>query len=796
MRKSLKTAIGLVAGLSLIPLGPALALTPPPSRGLVDAAASPVHTVADDGTRDVDFNEDWQFLLVTRTPTGPANSLDITDPAEYPSAAVAASNYDDSSWRTLTVPHDWAIEGAKVSVDSAGSSQGYMQGGLGWYRKTFTVPESVRTASKRVMIDFEGVYQNSVVYLNGVEIGNYPSGYTGFSYDLTEKLNYGSTPNVLAVKVQSRAASGRWYTGAGITRPVRLVITEPVRIVREGVTLTTPALETTYGADRHGELNVAAKVYSDTTNGTVRLRTTVIDAAGTQVATKTADWIPINPTSGTTLVDTVSVPNVNLWYPWIVGTPYLYTVRTEVIFEHDGTTDAHVTDSVTTKFGFRWVEIAPTDVTDLEAQQTSGGLYVNGVYTKVQGVDLHHDSGALGGVSIKDAYERQFTILKSEGVNAYRTSHCPPSKQVIEVASELGFFVAEEAYDGWGGAKATYDFGRVFLTTVPTDWAGFSPNGMSGPPDPGVTYAGVEYMWSDWVIQQMVRRDVNEASVIMWSIGNEMGTIGTRPAWYDATKYNPLGVSGITETTWTNYGYYSEAVRLGEDVRAADPQGRPIVLGDDSYRSPPTLDSDGGRVIRYLDGSGLNYNTAGSVDVLTSRFGQEGPTQTFFYESESSSQTSSRGVYLDAAVHNSGTNQTPGRRGGSNYDNDFASWTMSNEYGLKKDRDRKSFIGQFIWSGFDYIGEPTPYSLFPVGVSSFGTIDTAGFPKDSYYLFRSQWTNKTTDPLVHILPGNWNSAKWQVGEPVQVWVNSNHQTVELFLNGTSLGTKSFDVKKT
>jgi len=357
----------------------------------------------------------------------------------------------------LTLPHDWSIEGPKVATGS--NSQAYLQGGLGWYRKTFTVPETMRAANKRVMIDFEGVYQNSIVYLNGELIGQYPSGYTGFAYDLTGKIRYGET-NYLTVKVQCPSASGRWYTGAGITRPVHLIVTDPVRIVREGVTLATPTLKTTYQANGSAALEVAAATYSDASNGLISLKTTVVNAAGTAVATSETATLETNPSTQATLTDTVTVPAVQLWFPWNLGTPYLYTVRTQIYYKANGTDTTRLTDTVETKFGFRWIEVAPTDATTVDTARDSGGISVNGLYTKIQGVDLHHDSGALGAVSIKDAYERQFTILKSEGVNAYRTSHCPPSKQVIEIASELGFLVAEEAYDGWGTAKATYDLRR------------------------------------------------------------------------------------------------------------------------------------------------------------------------------------------------------------------------------------------------------------------------------------------------------------------------------------------------
>ncbi len=760
--------------------------------GVTAKAATSAQVVLDNGSRDVDFNEGWQFMLATRTPSVASGSNNGSNFATYGCADVAGlatddiirNDYDDSSWRTLTVPHDFSIEGPKLASGSAGSAQGYMQGGLGWYRKSFVLPESMQ-GKKRITLDFEGVYQNSNVYLNGQLVGNYPSGYTGFAFDVTDLVTYGETqPNVLVVKVQNMASSGRWYTGSGIIRPVHLIVNDYVRFVRQGVKLTSPDLKAVYTEDGSANLKVDAVVYSDASNGVMRLRTTVFDKNGQPVKVQESSSQDINPTTRAEASDTLSIPSVNLWYPWNLGDPYLYTVQTELIYAKNGGEGDEIVDSVSTKFGFRWFNFDSFSSSDL----TKGGLYINGKYTKINGVDLHHDSGALGAVSIKDAYERQFGILKTMGVNSYRTSHCPPSKQVIEVCSENGFIVMEEAYDGWGSAKATYDFGNFFLRPVPANWPGLAPNGYTTHPVPAVNYDGAQYLWSDWVVREMVMRDINEASVLMWSIGNEIRGMGTRPSWYDGTKYRDAsGVTGTTITA-TNITEFTEAVRLGEDVKALD-STRSVAMGGDQQRSAPGFSSNWGWVNQYLDGYGLNYNTAASINTLMDRF-----AGTFFFESESSSQTSSRGVYLDASIKNSAINQTPGRRGGSNYDNDFASWTMSNEYGLKKDRDNKAFTGQYIWSGFDYIGEPTPYSVFPVGVSSFGTIDTAGFPKDSYYLFRSQWTDKQEDPMVHIVPGNWTD--WQPGEDVDVWINSNVRTVELFLNGVSLGTKSFDVKST
>jgi Beta-galactosidase/beta-glucuronidase len=744
-----------------------------------------ITSIADTGTRDIDFNDNWKFYLATRTPAVGGTTADgstasrfvnfgLADAGSYTTAQIVDNSFDDSSWRTVSVPHDFSIEGPKDS--SSTDSNGYLQGGLGYYRKTFTLPKSMQDSQKRIIIDFQGVYQDSDVYVNGKKIGNYPNGYTGFAYDITDSVNYGdNNPNVITVKVQNMAPSGRWYTGSGIIRPVTLMVTDPMRFVRNGITLTSPDLETTYNQDGSGVLKVEAQTYSDSSNSKIQLKTSVIDEAGNVVSTNTTDAIPTNPSTSATLTDSITVPNVKLWYPWNIGDPYVYNVRTELIQTLDGG-DPKTVDKIDTQYGFRWFKVNAVTAGDA----TTGGLYINGKYTKVQGVDLHHDAGALGAADNLDANQAKFQELKSMGVNAYRTSHCPPAKSVIDLCSRMGIIVMEESFDGWGKPKAAYDFGNFFLTPVPDDWAGLSTNGLSQLPAPGVNYSGAKYLWSDWVIREMISRDKNEACVLLWSIGNEVRGCGTQPSWYQPAQYNKANVATPTKMT-----EYTEAVRLGEDVKTID-KTRLVVMGGDQQRKVPSSTAVWAYVNKYLDGFGLNYNTAASVDGLISAF----PTTSFF-ESESSSMTSSRGVYLDPSLSNTGTNYTPGKLGGSNYDNDFASWTMSNEYGLKKDRDRKAFLGQFIWSGFDYLGEPTPYSQYPVGVSSFGCIDTAGFKKDSFYLYQSQWT---TNPMVHLLPQNWNNR--HEGETVEVWAYSNQQSAELFLNGKSLGKKSFDEKTT
>lgn len=750
-------------------------------------ASDLVQIVEEDAIGAVDFDEDWKFYLATRTPEaadGGFAAEGVKDAGEYTTAEIVAEDFDDLSWRTLDVPHDFSIEGEKVS--SSVDSQAYLQGGLGYYRKKFSVPASMQGA-RRISIDFEGVYQNSVIYLNGEEVGSYPSGYTGFALDITDKVKYGSE-NTLVVKVQNMSPSGRWYTGSGIVRPVHLVIDNLACFNRNGIVLDSPTLEEDYKEGK-AYLEVTGEGYSKASNSNVYMEVTVYDANGNEVAKKATAKTAINPSTAFSLSlngnSAIEIPNVNLWYPWNLGEPYLYTVKTDLYGEVNGSADGYLLiDSEEMEYGFRWTEIKETT-----SDPTSGGLYVNGKYTKVQGVDLHHDAGAVGAASYTDAYEREFEKLMDMGVNAYRTSHCPPSKQAIEVCRRKGILVVEEAFDGWGTPKAAYDFGNFFFREVPGDWAGLMPNGYTSLPEPGVSYSGAKFTWSDWVIQEMVKRDRNEPSIIAWSIGNEVRGCGTQPSWYNAAQYDPLNVNP------KGMNVYTEAVRLKEDIKAID-AARYVLMGGDQERSVPAVSGEWGLVNQVLDGYGLNYNTAASVDGLMNRFSigeglLENGTKTFFFESESSSQTSSRGVYLDPQFSNTGINQTPGKRGGSNYDNDFASWTMSNEYGLKKDRDRKAFIGQFIWSGFDYLGEPTPYSVFPVGVASFGTIDTAGFPKDSFYLYQSQWT---AAPMVHLLPTNWD--QWHEGEEVEVWVNTNQPSAELFLNGKSLGKKSFDEKET
>ncbi|MET9461985.1 glycoside hydrolase family 2 TIM barrel-domain containing protein [Streptomyces canus] len=672
-----------------------LASTAAPAAGAL--LATPVAQAAESagnasGRRTVALRDGWRFALVD--PGG------ITDPTgEYTDAA--APGYDDSGWREIAVPHDWSIELAPTTENGTTSGTGFFPGGLGWYRLAFTLPSAF--AGKRISVEFDGVYMDSYVYCNGTEAGRHPYGYTGFALDLTDLLHTdGPTENVIAVKVQNRLPSSRWYSGSGIYREARLVVTDPVHVERWGTQVTTPEIT----AER-ARVRVRTSVVDESgTAGPVEIRSRIKDPRGRTVA-RTATTITV----GTKATETheLTVPEPRLWD---ISAPHRYTLETEL------RRDGKLVDTYRTPFGLRTFRFDPDE-----------GFHLNGTHHKIKGVDLHHDLGALGAAVSIDAIRRQMTLMKSMGANAFRTSHNPPSPEMIQVCEELGIVMLVEAFDCWRTGKTRYDYGRFFDE------------------------------WCERDATEMVLAARNSPAVLLWSIGNEIP---------DSTSTAGLAM----------------ADRIIAAIRAVD-DTRPLIIGSDKYRRLPAKGSAADLMLAKLDGLGLNYNTAKSVDQLHAAY-----PHLFLFESESSSETSTRGAYQEPEHLNTGENHTPGRRDTSSYDNNLASWTMSGEYGHKKDRDRKWFAGQFLWSGIDYIGEPTPYDVFPVKASFFGAVDTAGFPKDMYHLFRSQWVD---EPMVHLVPMTWNHA---AGDTVEVWAYANVPTVELFLNGTSLGTRTFDTKKT
>ncbi|HEX4700888.1 MAG TPA: glycoside hydrolase family 2 TIM barrel-domain containing protein, partial [Pseudonocardiaceae bacterium] len=633
-RRQVLSGVGVGVGAA------ALATVLAPAARAADAlgalAAESVH-------RSTNIGVGWKFALV--------NADDITDPTGA-FANAPDPGFDDTGWRTVDLPHDWSIELTPVQRPNTSSSSGFFQGGLGWYRKTFTLPPAM--AGKRVSIEFDGVYSNAFVYLNGQLLGNHPYAYTGFNFDLTAGLHTdGVTPNVIAVKAQNQLPSSRWYSGSGIYRNVHLVVTDPVHVARAGTFVTTPDLATTIAAG-YANVLVDTQVANDTgASASVEVRTTVSDAAGRVVA-RAATPVVVAGGAIATGVVTMRITHPTLW---ATDNPHLYELRTEIVV------DGEITDTTTTTFGVRNAAFDP-----------NAGFVLNGRPTKLYGVDLHASQGPLGAVINTDALDRQMRLMKSMGVNALRTAHNPPAPELVGVCERLGIVMMVEAFDCWHTGKVAFDYHIYFD------------------------------QWSQSDITEMVNAHKNSPSVVLWSIGNE------------------------TPDTGRTAGP-AIAARLISAIKAVDTT-RPIVMGSDRYRSVPSPGSPADQILRQLDGLGLNYNTAMSIDSLHAKYPDK-----FFFESESSSETSTRGVYQEPQLLNTGENYTPGRRATSSYDNNLASWTMSGEYSLKKDRDRKFFLGQFLWSGQDYIGEPTPYDVFPVKASFFGATDTAGLPKDAFHLF-------------------------------------------------------------
>ncbi|MEH0548699.1 glycoside hydrolase family 2 TIM barrel-domain containing protein [Streptomyces sp. B21-105] len=685
-----RSVLAAASAASAAPAAGAVLGGAPPAQA---AAHSAAHAPAAPGRRTVPLRDGWRFALVD--PGG------LTDPTgRY--ADAADPGHDDSAWRAVAVPHDWSIEAAPTTQYGTTSGTGFFPGGLGWYRLAFTLPPA--HTGKRISVEFDGVYMDSTVYCNGVEVGRHPYGYTGFAFDLTDLLHTdGATDNVIAVRVQNQLPSSRWYSGSGIYREARLVVTEPVHVTRWGTHVTTPEV-----TGKRAVVRVATTVANASGAGADVEIVSRVRAPNGRTVARTSSTVAV--TDRTTETHELSVARPRLWD---FATPqHRYTLETEL------RVGGRVVDSCSTPFGIRTFRFDPDE-----------GFHLNGVHAKIKGVDLHHDLGALGAAVSVDAIRRQMTIMKSMGVNAFRTSHNPPAPEMIRVCEELGIVMLVEAFDCWKTGKTRYDYGRFFDE------------------------------WCERDATEMVLAARNSPAVVLWSIGNEIP---------DSTSTAGLAM----------------ADRIIAAIRAAD-DTRPLVIGSDKYRRPPARGTAADLMLAKLDGLGLNYNTAQSVDALHAAY-----PHLFLFESESSSETSTRGAYQEPEHLNTGENHTPGGRATSSYDNNLASWTMSGEYGHKKDRDRKWFTGQFLWSGIDYIGEPTPYDVFPVKASFFGAVDTAGFPKDMYHLFRSQWVD---EPMVHLLPMTWNH---EPGDTVEVWAYSNVDTVELYLDGKSLGVRRFDAKRT
>jgi len=608
--------------------------------------------------------------------------------------------FDDTAWRTLDLPHDWSIEGEFSEQNPAGVAGGALPGGVGWYRKTFTVP--ARDSGKVVFVEFDGVYRNSEVWINGQYLGKRPYGYSSFRYELTPNVRFGAGRNVIAVRVDnSQQPNSRWYSGSGIYRHVRLVTSDPMHVAQWGTYITTPVVSVdsshvTIRTSLRNERRVEQPIV---------LSTVVYDSAGREVAAvSTMGRIP-----GDSVAELVQDLTVSRPVLWSVERPYLYRAVSRVRCGN------RLCDTYTTPFGVRSFVF-----------RADSGFFLNGRPVKIRGVCLHHDLGALGAAVNTRAIERQLQIMRAMGVNALRTSHNPPAPELLDLTDRMGFIVMDEAFDMWKKEKTPYDYHL--------DWDAWHVRDLS----------------------DMVLRDRNHASVFIWSIGNEV------------------------MEQWNNGDSTAAPIarELAGIVRALDPT-RPITQAANNG-SPQNPVFHAGA----LDLLGHNYHHEVWADFPAQYPGAK------FIITEAMSALNSRGVYQQpsdsVAVYytpyekNRGP-QPPKNGRLSSYDNSRAFWGSLHEESLRLFERYPFLSGIFVWQGIDYLGEPTPYE-WPARSSYFGVVDLAGFPKDPFYLYQSVWTEQ---PMLHLLP-HWN---WTPGDTIDVWAYTNADAVELFLNGTSLGTK-------
>ncbi len=682
-----------MAGLALL-LWPAAPLSIAGSLGDV-SGPHPVREQSIDGPRQRTlFDFDWRFR------TGEVSGGQL-------------AGLDDSAWEAVDLPHDFMVlgkgdrevaaagralsrqqqllpsvaEGPFDPRSPGGSSHGYLNGGIGWYRKTFTLPPG--SAGRRVFLEFEGAYMNSEVWLNGQSLGTRPYGYSSFHYDVTPHLKPAGVANVVAVRVQVKQPSSRWYSGAGIYRHVWLTVTDPVRIEQWGTVVRTTSV-----TDQRADLAVRLDVRNYTPAGVnARAEVTVRDAAGREVAMARE---PIAVAADGHARAELALP-VLMPRRWSVADPYLYEV--EAVVRIGG----RVVDSERVAYGIRTIGFSP-----------DSGFQLNGVRLPLQGVCLHHDLGPLGAAAFDRGIERQLEIMKRMGVNAIRTSHNPPAPALLDLADRMGFVVMDEVFDEWKQNKTQFGYGLYFDE------------------------------WSERDTRDMVRRDRNHPSVVMWSIGNEI------PEQGDTTRAEAM------------------ATRLATFVREEDPT-RFVTAGMDN----PTGALRTG-FAKPLDLFGINYH----LNVYPTVRGMKA------FSSESSSDYSSRDQYN--LVLNLRTPQVVNRLNNhvTSYDFEGPSWGNSAEAQFKAMRDYPWIAGEFVWTGIDYIGEPTPFD-WPNRSSSFGIVDITGFPKDRFYLYQSQWR---AEPMVHLLP-HWNWPVEYEGKPIPVWTYTNADSVELFLNGVSQGVR-------
>jgi beta-galactosidase len=639
------------------------------SLGLQSArtAAQPFSTPP---VRRTNFDDNWKFSR-----------------GDFPAAIAPA--FDDHGWQTVDLPHDWSILGPYGKDEPCGGSGGYLPTGIGWYRKAFTLPAS--TSDQCVSVLFDGVYQRSEVWVNGQHLGLRPNGYISFAYDLTPHLRPTGQTNVLAVRVDnSLQPNSRWYSGSGITRHTWLVTTAPIHVALWGVCVRTPS-----PTRQRAELEVSTRVLNDSNHDSLcTLHTVIVNSHGTTVGALMGRAQISARAEHTFVQNSVMVP-VDLWD---LLDPRLYSLHTSVY------TQEHPVDQETIAFGIRDARF--------DADQ---GFLLNGERIKLNGVCLHNDCGAVGAAVPERMWQRRLEILKQMGCNAIRTSHNPPTPELLSLCDAMGLLVMDEAFDEWRQPK---------LQT------------------PRFGYHKYFEQWSARDLHDMIERDRNHPSIVIWSAGNEV------PDQTD--PQGPQTLQGLLDI-----------------FHAQDPT-RPVTVACDDIAAEPKAALP--EFLAKLDVVGYNY-----VDRWRERREQfyavdrQQFPQRRVIGTESEAMGGVRGSYRLA--------DEPPAFGGR-----LSNRRIAVEQLQKFVQTYDYVSGDFMWTGIDYLGE----AFWPNKLAASGVLDTCGFPKDGYYFYQSLWTRQ---PVLHLFP-HWNWAG-QEGQVITVMCYTNCDTVELFLDGRSFGVKGY-----
>lgn len=603
------------------------------------------------------FNDGWQFCL-----------CDI---------GTELSALPGRHWYDVELPHDWLINDTSKLYET----------GEGWYRRS--LPCSAEQLSGRVLLNFDGVYMNSTLFVNGKEVGSWTYGYSAFEHDITDFLHEGE--NELLLRVSHQSPNTRWYSGAGIFRDVMLKLRPAAYIGTNGVYIhSAPQPEGGWTTE------VETDVVGETSD--IRMLLEVFDPAGASMGGYGLEAHFDGGHEKFTASFNSTDPEL-----WSVDDPMLYTLKISLY------SGSELLDCVNETFGYRTAEFDP-----------DRGFLLNGEPVKLHGVCMHHDLGALGSALNEAALARQLRIMKEMGVNAIRTSHNMPARQLVQLCDEMGLLVDSEAFDMWEKPKTEFDNHRFFTEHAERD------------------------------VRSWIERDRNHPCIIMWSIGNEIndtidphGLDITKRLYEYVLKYDPKG--NAAPTIGSNYMGNENAQKCSDVVKLA----------------------------------GYNYS-----EYLYDEHHKKYPDWVI-YGSETASAVRSRGIYRFPA-------ELPLLTGEdcqcSSLDNSVVGWGSSAMKSWRLDRDCPFCCGQFIWTGFDYIGEPTPYNTKN---SYFGIVDTAGFPKDIYYFYQSVWVSPEQKKVLHIVPSYWDFIP---GQEIDVLIYSNARDVELFLNGKSIGSHVMELE--